>query len=166
MKKILIALIMAMYMSSPMNTGISNVPVLNPSPTDKPVQKKKSRIRLQPKPKPRPYSKPKKPRKPKKTGIQKVFTVTAYTNQQGSGDTYITASGTKTVEGRTIAAPSWIPFGTRIYIPYFHQTFICEDRGGAIKGNHIDVYMESEQKAVEFGVKKLQIEILPNTSEE
>lgn len=65
----------------------------------------------------------------------------------------ITASGTKVQEGRTIAVdPKVIPMGWWVYIEGigFRR---AEDKGGAIKGNKIDVYYESESKATKFGRK-------------
>ena len=50
----------------------------------------------------------------------------------------ITASGVKAEVGRTVAAPSSFAFGTRLLIDGIGER-IVEDRGGAIKGNKIDV---------------------------
>lgn len=66
---------------------------------------------------------------------------------------------------RTIAASKSIPFGTRIYIPYFKDklnggVFVVEDRGGAIIEGHLDVYMEDLDEALEFGRRKLEAYIL------
>lgn len=62
-------------------------------------------------------------------------------------------------EGRTIACPPHLPLGTEVYIPYFGQTFVCEDRGGAIKGRRLDVYMTSRKRALQFGRRTLPVEI-------
>ena len=77
----------------------------------------------------------------------------------------ITASGEKVKEWRTIATGKQIPFGTKVYIPYFKDypnegIFIAEDRGGAIKNNCIDVYMKNNSDAMDFGVQKLDVYIL------
>lgn len=50
-----------------------------------------------------------------------------------------TAMGTMAMEGRTIAMDKRFPFGTKVYIEGLGVR-IVEDRGGAIKGNRIDVY--------------------------
>ena len=63
----------------------------------------------------------------------------------------ITASGVKAVEGVTVAADTNLPFGTNIIIDGHEYT--VQDRGGAIKGNKIDIYFDSHQKALEFGVQ-------------
>jgi len=69
-----------------------------------------------------------------------------------------TASGKMAKEGRTIAMPKEFPFGTRFR--WKGKTYVCEDRGGAIKKNgnviKIDVYFDSHKKALEFGVKRLK----------
>lgn len=88
-------------------------------------------------------------------------TLTAYTAHYAStgkseGDPYygVTASGTTVEEGRTIAVDtSVIPMGWWVYIEGvgFRR---AEDKGGAIKGNKIDVYFEDEDVAKKFGRKK------------
>ena len=70
----------------------------------------------------------------------------------------ITASGTKATANRTIAAPSSFAFGTKVVIN--GQTYTVEDRGGAIQGNRIDVYMNSHSEALAWGVRYLDVEII------
>ncbi|MCM3342307.1 ubiquitin-like domain-containing protein [Paenibacillus sp. MER TA 81-3] len=79
--------------------------------------------------------------------------LTAYTEQEGSPGAK-TASGTKVVEGRTIAVdPKLIPLGWWVYIEGvgFRR---AEDTGGAVKGKIIDVYYESKGAVRKFGRKK------------
>ena len=83
---------------------------------------------------------------------------TAAADECGKSDG-ITASGLKGKEGVTIACPPQFPFGTKIKIEGM-GTRICEDRGGAIKGNHIDIYMETKKEAFSFGRKNLEAEIV------
>ena len=54
----------------------------------------------------------------------------------------VTASGTVAQQGRTIAMSGEYEFGTVVYIDGLGLRTV-EDRGGAIKGNKIDVYMDS-----------------------
>jgi len=70
----------------------------------------------------------------------------------------ITASGTMATANRTIAAPSTFAFGTQVVIN--GQTYTVEDRGGAIQGNRIDVYMNSHSEALAWGVRYLDVEVL------
>lgn len=71
----------------------------------------------------------------------------------------ITASGEKAVEGVTVAMDKSIPFGTKIYI-YGVGERIVQDRGGAIKGNRIDLYFDSHQEALNFGRQTKEVTIL------
>lgn len=74
-------------------------------------------------------------------------------------NTGITASGLTVEENRTVACPPEFPFGAKIKIEG-HGTYICEDRGGAIKGNHFDIYMQTKKEAFAFGRKNLLAEIV------
>lgn len=62
----------------------------------------------------------------------------------------ITASGQKVQDGVTIAADSSLPFGTKVYIQGIGLR-VVQDRGGAIKGNIMDVYVNSHDKAIQLG---------------
>ena len=58
----------------------------------------------------------------------------------------ITATGTPVVEGQTIAVdPRVIPYGTKVIIG--GHIFTAEDCGGAIQGNHIDIYVNNHAEA-------------------
>ena len=70
----------------------------------------------------------------------------------------ITSSGIKVHEG-TLACPPQFPFGVKVKIDGM-GTFVCEDRGGAIKGNHFDIYMETKGEAFDFGRRHLQAEVV------
>ncbi len=74
----------------------------------------------------------------------------------------VTASGTRAKKG-TIAADTRIfPFGTRMFVPGYGYG-VVEDRGGAIKGRHIDLYFPTHQQALAWGrqAKKVRIWIDP-----
>lgn len=71
----------------------------------------------------------------------------------------ITASGVKVQENRTIACPPEFPFGVKIKIGEM-GTFVCEDRGGAIKGNHIDIYVKTKDQAFAFGRQNLMAQVV------
>lgn len=66
----------------------------------------------------------------------------------------VTASGLKARENRTIACPPAFPFGAKIEIEGL-GTYVCEDRGGAIKGNHFDIFMQTKKEAFAFGRQHL-----------
>lgn len=86
-----------------------------------------------------------------------MFKVTAYcpcVKCCGKSDG-ITATGVKAKQGRTIAVdPKYIPYGTKIIIN--GNTYIAEDCGGNIKGNRLDIYFDSHQEALAFGVQHLE----------
>ena len=65
-----------------------------------------------------------------------------------------TASGA-VAEGLIVAAPQNIPFGTQIYIPGYGLATV-EDRGGAIKGNKLDILMDSHKSALKWGRKQIK----------
>ena len=106
-----------------------------------------------------------------------VFEVTAYTlREEECGKTPdhpeygITVSGKYVTEWQTIAGPKSIPFGTKVYIPFFKDKpnegwFVVEDRGDAITEGHFDVYMEDLSEALNFGRRKLEVYILAESGE-
>lgn len=90
-----------------------------------------------------------------------VINASAYTaaaDECGKSDG-VTASGIMVKENETIACPPQFPFGTRLAIDGM-GIYICEDRGGAIKGNHVDIYMETKREAFEFGRRDLLAEVV------
>lgn len=73
--------------------------------------------------------------------------------------TGITASGTKATAGRTVAMSSKYSFGTKVEIKGM-GTYVVEDRGGAIKGNKIDIYFDSHQEALNFGRRTVYLRVI------
>ena len=77
----------------------------------------------------------------------------------------ITASGTKAKPGTVAVDPSVIPLGTKLYIEsmdgsgsYGYAT--AEDKGGAIKGNRIDLFYANRSEALQFGRRQVKVYIL------
>lgn len=90
-----------------------------------------------------------------------IINASAYTaaaDECGKSDG-ITASGLKVEEKRTLACPPAFPFGTKIAIEGMGE-YRCEDRGGAIKGNHIDIYVETKTEAFAFGRRNLTAQVI------
>lgn len=85
--------------------------------------------------------------------------VTGYssTPDQTWGDPFTTASGTRVHLG-TMACPPQYPFGTKVKIEG-RGSYVCEDRGGAIKGNHFDMWFESRQEALQWGKRVVMAKI-------
>ena len=77
------------------------------------------------------------------------------TDENGDPIVY-TASGKIAVQGVTVAADtSILPFGTVLVID--GQEYTVQDRGGMVKGNHVDIYFDSHEAAKEFGVQYMEI---------
>lgn len=71
----------------------------------------------------------------------------------------ITANGYVLQSGdKAIAAPPEYAFGTVMYVPGYGVARVL-DRGGAIKGDRIDVFFSSHQAALNWGVQMLEVEI-------
>ncbi len=89
----------------------------------------------------------------------KPFTATAYS--MGT----VTATGTKVAQGRTIAVdPNVIPLGSKVEIksdiPGVSGIYTAEDTGSAVKGNKIDIYMNTYDQCVQFGLRDIQLRVL------
>jgi 3D (Asp-Asp-Asp) domain-containing protein len=96
---------------------------------------------------------------------------TAYTSEC-DGCTGITATGydvrnTVYKDGYRVVATdeSIIPMDSLLYIESVNNSFepfvaISSDVGGAIKGNRIDVLVENESKAYDFGVRDIKVTVL------
>ena len=95
---------------------------------------------------------------PPKGEISILVTGYSSTPDQTWGDPFTTASGTKVHKG-TMACPPQYPFGTKVKIQSM-GTFVCEDRGGAIKGNHFDMWFESRTQALNWGKRIVSAEIV------
>ena len=91
-----------------------------------------------------------------KSNLGKKITVSA-TAYSGDG---ITSRGTVPKWGTIAVDPSVIPYGSKIYIPQFDQYFIAEDCGGGIKGNKIDIFMNSESQCNNWGKRTIDIYIV------
>jgi len=91
-----------------------------------------------------------------------TVTATAYT-AYCDGCSGITASGIdlrSNPNKKVIAVdPSIIPLGTRVWVEGYGEA-VAGDIGSSIKGNRIDVFMENEQDALNWGRKTVTIKVL------
>lgn len=71
-----------------------------------------------------------------------------------------TSTGQKPVWGTIAVDPKVIPYGTKVYIPQFGRTFIANNTGGAIKGNKIDIFMNTRKECYNWGRRTIEIQIL------
>lgn len=70
-----------------------------------------------------------------------------------------TASGRKAHPNETIAADTKrYPIGTIMYVPGWGYGRV-EDRGGAIQGEHIDLYFKSHKQALQWGKRTKQVKV-------
>ncbi|NLZ69678.1 MAG: hypothetical protein GX903_11885 [Spirochaetales bacterium] len=92
-----------------------------------------------------------------------VFKITGYCAcKKCCGKTNgITASGTHVTANRTIGVdPKQIPYGTKIKIGDSDIEYVAEDCGGGDNTNHIDIYFNTHQDALMWGVKYLEVFII------
>ena len=89
-----------------------------------------------------------------------VYKITAYCpcSKCCGKSTGRTASGTKATAGRTVAASSKFAFGTKLNIG--GHVYTVEDRGGAVKGNKIDIFVNSHAEALQWGVRYLNVSVV------
>ena len=87
---------------------------------------------------------------------EQTFTVTAYCPCEKCCGAYAngyTATGAKATQGVTIAAdPDVLPMGTEIELD--GHTYTVQDTGGAISGNRLDLYFDSHEDALQWGVRE------------
>lgn len=92
------------------------------------------------------------------------FSATAYTKTD-AGCNDITATGTQVRVGTVAVDPAVIPYGTRMFIVTNDGTYIygigtAEDCGGAIQGNRLDLYFDTDAECWQFGVKDCTVYFL------
>lgn len=99
----------------------------------------------------------------KTRGEKRTFILTYYSasTEECGNSLGITASGTRAVEGRTIAVPRSIPFGSKIRIKgheYIAEDtgnpkYICELADGTIR---VDIFVSDKSHIPERGVEKVE----------
>ena len=77
----------------------------------------------------------------------------------------ITATGAQAAVGCVAVDPAVIPLGTRLYIEsadgsYVYGYGVAADTGGAIKGNKVDLFMNSYGECMSFGRRNVRVYIL------
>ncbi len=91
----------------------------------------------------------------------RYVTVTAYSSTPDqTDDTPFTAASGKTVHDGMVAS-NFLRFGTRVRFPDFFgdKTFIVEDRMHERFSDRMDIWMETREEAVQFGIRRLKVEI-------
>ena len=92
------------------------------------------------------------------------FTLTAYCPGRcccGKWASGYTATGALATEGRSIAVdPKVIPYGTHVLLIWpdgTQRSYVAEDCGSGVNGNHIDVFFDDHQAARVFGVQSAMV---------
>lgn len=92
-----------------------------------------------------------------------TYTITAYCSCEiccGEWADGITYSGDFAHEGVTIAADlNKLPLGTKVWIEGIGER-VVQDKGGAIKGNRIDVFFYNHADALKFGRQQLGVTVI------
>jgi len=87
-----------------------------------------------------------------------TMTATAYTAGEDGVDN-TTCTGQRARRGVVAVDPNVIPLGTRLYVEGYGFA-VAADVGGAIKGNKIDLYMDTLSQTRNFGRRTVKVYIL------
>ncbi len=99
------------------------------------------------------------------SNYKKVITMKASAYTYGEDGGNITATGIRPYKGIVAVDPKVIPLGTKLYIEtsdgsYIYGTAVAADVGGAIKGNKIDLFLNSESECRRFGRRNVNVYII------
>jgi len=97
---------------------------------------------------------PKEVSKPAQDVITMIVQSTAYTHTG-----YMTFTETWPKFGTIAVDPKVIPLGSIIEVPGY-GIGVAEDTGGLIKGDIIDVFMETEKEAITWGRRLVKIRVI------
>lgn len=96
--------------------------------------------------------------------------ITAYSSEEGQTDDtpFITASGKNVRPG--IVAANWLPLGTKVRIVDLttgspvtyegHSVFTVEDRMHPKNDGKMDIWFQTREEAIKFGLRKMRVEVL------
>lgn len=70
-----------------------------------------------------------------------------------------TATGIWPYRGIVAVDPRVIPLGTKLYVEGYGYA-VAQDTGGLIKGNRIDVFLDSKDEAIQWGRRQVTVRIL------
>lgn len=92
-----------------------------------------------------------------------TVTATAYCSTNDGGS--VTALGKVPCYGTVAVDPRVIPLGSKLYIcspdgSYVYGYCVAGDTGGAIKGNRVDLFMNSNSQCVAFGRRTMYVYVL------
>jgi len=102
------------------------------------------------------------------SGMQRILKVNVKTTAYSNDDISINVpkwrdqrTATNKFVRRGMVAADWrvFPPGTRLYIPGYGEA-VVEDRGGAVKGYHLDLFVDSYNEARKWGVRKMDVYVI------
>lgn len=70
-----------------------------------------------------------------------------------------TATGVYPDEGMIAVDPEVLKLGSWVHVEHYGKAR-CIDTGGDIRGHRIDVYFNTQEEAIKWGVKKVKVKIL------
>lgn len=83
-------------------------------------------------------------------------------NDKDGNEIVYGSTGVRLKAGLSIAVdPNVIPYGSKVEIN--GNTYEAHDTGGSIRGNRIDVYFNSHQDALNFGVRHAEVFLYKNS---
>jgi 3D (Asp-Asp-Asp) domain-containing protein len=86
--------------------------------------------------------------------------VYAYGPQEGKRKQVgVTSSGVKAKKGTIAADLDRYPYGTKMYVPGYGWGEV-QDKGSAIKGDHIDIFFPNNKDALAWGRKHLNVKVV------
>ena len=75
------------------------------------------------------------------------------------GDTAVGAAGTRCHYGTCAVDPSFVPYGTKLYVTGYGIA-VANDCGGAVKNNVVDLYMHNNGEALRWGRRHVKVYVL------
>lgn len=87
-----------------------------------------------------------------------AYNATSAGKPKGSPGFGITSTGKKATRGIIAVDPSFIPYGTRMYVPGY-GIGVAEDTGGGLHGPHIDVCFDDDEP-ITWGSRSMDIYLL------
>lgn len=88
------------------------------------------------------------------------FVATGYSaNDPSQGTNSKTFTGKEIYEGVIAVDPDIIPLGSLVEIKDI-GLFVADDIGGKIKGNRVDIFFKSKEKALDFGRQQIWLRMI------
>jgi len=100
---------------------------------------------------------------PSKTITMEVLTTGYTSHDPGEDGKGITYTGTRARPGVVAVDPKVIPLGSLVWVPGYSPQYglvRAEDTGSLVQGNHIDLFFQNRQDALDWGKQTEAVTIL------